>query len=223
MPYRKVPLVTKEVYHSLNRAVGSQRIFYHQADYLRFTEVTNYYRFVKPQLSYSHYLDLPKELREQYLQAHLKKPQIVEIIAFCVMPNHFHFLLKQKIDNGISDFLRNLQNSYASYFNKKSTRSGGVFQSMFKAVRVEDNRQLIHVSRYIHLNPTSAHLVRIDDLEAYEWSSLGNYIGGRKYDFVSPGLVLELFKSKKEYLKFVLDQADYQRRLQDIKHLLLEK
>lgn len=223
MPYRKVPLVTNEVYHSLNRAVASQCIFNRQADYLRFIGITNYYRFAKPQLSYSHYLELPTELREQYLKVHMQKPVNVEILAFCIMPNHFHFLLKQKIENGISDFMRNLQNSYATYFNKKNNRSGGVFQSMFKAVRVETNSQLVHVSRYIHLNPTSAHLLRIADLAEYEWSSLKNYIQGRKFDFVSTGLVLSLFKSKMDYFKFVLDQADYQRRLQDIKHLMLEK
>jgi putative transposase len=94
---------------------------------------------------------------------------------------------------------------------------------MFRAVRVSDDAQLLHVSRYIHLNPVTAYLTEIDELEKYYWSSFPEYLGKRQPLFCNPKPILDFYKRRGEYHKFVYNQADYQRRLQDIKHLLLEK
>lgn len=225
MPYRKIVLANNEIYHVVNRSVAQIPIFEGIRDYQRALEVIDFYRRVKPSLSFSHYKRLPKEEKERFYENLKKKKHLVEILTFCLMPNHFHFLLRQNKDGGISTFMRTLQNSYARYFNTKYKRAGALFQSMFKAVRIETDEQLIHVSRYIHLNPVSAYLIEINDLEDYPWSSFPIYLGKSKELFINPNSILSHFKSKSVYKEFVFDQADYQRKLQRIKNfnLVLEE
>jgi len=138
------------------------------------------------------------------------------------MPNHVHFLMKELEKNGISRFMSNFQNSYAKYLNLKTNRTGSLFQSMFKAVRIESDEQLIHVCRYIHLNPLTSYVIRdVDGLERYPWSSYPEYFKGIS-DLIDTNLISDFFPSKKEFRKFTLDQVDYQRQLDKIKHLSLE-
>ena len=149
---------------------------------------------------------------------------LVEIIALCLMPNHFHLLLRQRTNEGISKFTSNFTNSYTRYFNIKNERTGPLFQGKFKAVRIETDEQLWHVSRYIHLNPYASHVIKtLKDLEDYPYSSFPEYIGKSKTEFYDKEIILNQFKDKKSYKKFVLDQADYQRKLEVIRRLLLEE
>lgn len=149
---------------------------------------------------------------------------MLDILAYCIMPNHFHLLLQPFTKDAISDFLRNTQNSYSKYFNTKYKRTGSLFQFMFKAVRIETDEQLLHVSRYIHLNPITSYLLEVNMLGQYPWSSFKDYVSTRSEDisFVNPKLVLNYFKSQNDYKQFVFDQVDYQRQLERIKHLILE-
>lgn len=222
MALRRVPIVAGEVYHVFNRSVGSQQIFFTDRDYQRCIEVIKFYRFENPSLRFSFYNRLPKDQREQFMsELEETGKHLVEIICFCLMPNHVHFLLKNLKDNGISKFMANLQNSYAKYLNTKTNRTGTLFQQNFKAVRVESDEQLIHVCRYIHLNPVTAYLIKIEDLENYRWSSYPDYIQNSS-SFIQKDLVLDQFKSVESFKKFVHDQVDYQRKLGRIKHLTLE-
>jgi putative transposase len=139
------------------------------------------------------------------------------------MPNHFHFLVRQNIDSGISKFMSNFENSYTKYFNIKNSRIGPLLQGPFKAVKIDSEEQLLHVSRYIHLNPFSSALVKnIDDLINYEWSSFSEYFGLNKYKLCQRGNIFSTFKNIETYRLFVFDQADYQKCLEEIKHLILE-
>lgn len=147
----------------------------------------------------------------------------VEINAYCLMPNHYHLLVKQTKDNGIFNFVRRLSSSCSHYFNKKNERKGGLFEGRFKAVRVETNGQLLHLSRYIHLNPYSSFLVNdLRSLLDYSFSSLPEYLGRTETSICQKGTILNQFPNPEDYKKFVLDQADYQRSLEEIKHQLLE-
>ncbi len=148
--------------------------------------------------------------------------KLVDIICFCLMPNHFHFMLKQKLDNGISTFISNFTNSYTRYFNTKHERIGPLFEGIFKAVRIESEEQLIHTSRYIHLNPVSSFLIEPKDLENYQWSSYLEFLGFSDENLTIKNLVLNFFPLVSDYKKFVLDHADYARQLELIKHLTLE-
>jgi putative transposase len=144
----------------------------------------------------------------------------VEIICFCLMPNHYHFLLRQVEDNGISNFLGNFQNGFTRYFNIRNDRVGHIFQGSFKAVLVENESQLLHLARYIHLNPYSSMLVReIDQLFDYPWSSLPEYLGFRE-GFCHKEEILSFFSHVAQHKEFLLGKADYQRQLETIKHLV---
>ena len=137
------------------------------------------------------------------------------------MPNHFHFLIKQLKDGGITEFVSKLSNSYTKYYNTKYNRVGPLLQGEFKAVLIESDDQLIHVSRYIHLNPIASFLVK--DLKNYRWSSYPEFTGEIKDGFCAKEEILSFFKSPKDYEKFVLDQVDYAQKLELIKHQLLEE
>jgi putative transposase len=138
------------------------------------------------------------------------------------MPNHFHFLLKQTKDSGIKEFIRLMGNSYAKYFNAKYRRKGSLFESRFKAVRIETDEQLFHVSRYIHLNPYSGFVVKtLNQLIIYPFSSLPEYLS-KTNNVCHQEHLWGQFSSPAKYKQFILDQADYQRTLQGIKHQLME-
>lgn len=224
MPYRKVVLAPQQIYHIFNRGVASLPIFLDFKAHQRFLRLVDYYRFSNTPFSFSQLMSMSREERESVLVGLKEKNAIhVEILAYCLMPNHFHFLLKQITDKGISVFMTNLQNSYVKYFNIKNERAGPLFQSMFKGVRIENDEQLLHVSRYIHLNPSTAYIVEPEDLEDYKWSSLNDYFSNsNNFSFVKSEPVLSFFRKKEDYEKFILDQADYQRKLDKIKHLTLE-
>lgn len=225
MPGRKVLLVTDQVYHILNRGVTSQPIFLNKRNYHRALGATFYYQNKNLPLSYAAFLELSNQRREETLQKlREQKNFLVEIVAFCLMPNHFHFLLKQVQEEGISVFMSNFSNSYTRYFNTSCKRTGHLFQGKFKAVRIETEKQLLHVSRYIHLNPYTSYVVRtLKELEVYPYSSFPEYLKPQRIDFCYKEVILSGFKKTTDYKKFVFDQADYQRRLEGIRHLMLEE
>lgn len=137
------------------------------------------------------------------------------------MPNHFHLLTKQLTDGGITRFVRIVADSYGKYFNILHDRAGPLFQGKFKSVRIEDNSQLLHVSRYIHLNPLTAHLVEspID----YPWLSYGEYTKSEsESEICTKNIILDQFGSKEAYKSFVDDYASYQKEFSKIEHLILE-
>lgn len=225
MPGRITPLVTGQIYHVINRGSASQPVFLDKKDYGRGLETIFYYQNKEAPLRYSFFLRLPSSQKGELLER-LKKERkfLVEIIAYCLMPNHFHLLLKQIQDKGISVFMGNVANSYTRYFNTRHNRTGHLFQGKFKAVRVETEEQLLHLSRYIHLNPYTSYLTKnLKDLLSYPYSSLNEYLEPKKEGSCYKAIILENFGEISSYKKFVFDQADYQRRLQEIKHLVIEK
>lgn len=224
MPYRKTPIVKDEIYHVFNRSIARQPIFLTNSAYQRMLDVVSFYQYQKPILRYSHYNRLPQSQKNDFLD-NLKQNgrKQIEILAFCLMPNHVHFLIKEVIEQGISNFMRNSQNSYAKYLNTKTKRSGALFESMFKAVRIETDEQLIHVARYIHLNPITAFILKnIAELMNYPWCSFSIYLGKDNLELVNKKVILGYFSTVKDLISFTKDQIDYQRQLDKIKHLLLE-
>lgn len=142
----------------------------------------------------------------QDLETKRINPQ-VEIVSFCLMPNHYHLTLKQLTDNGISEFLHRIGTSYAQYFNIRNKRSGRLFEGSFKAVQVESDEQLLHLVRYQHINPKKI-VETTKELISYPWSSLSTYLGKNKLKFVNPKLVMDFYTTPKKYLEFVLAEVD---------------
>lgn len=205
---REVTLTTDCVYHVYNRGVEKRKIFLGSDYYSRFISL------LKHSLSYKYPYSLvlrslkgakSKERKQeifQRLEAKRVEP-FVEIVSFCLMPNHYHLTLKQLSSKGISNFMHRIGTAYTKYFNILQDRSGRLFESTFKAVLVESEEQLIHLSRYQHINPHSLDLTP-KELVNYSWSSLPAYLGKKEPSFVNPEMVLSAFKDSESYLNFVL-------------------
>src|SRR3989344_2305278 len=199
--YRKTILATNEIYHIYNRGVEKRPIFLIRKDYQRFMSLINYYRFANCPIKFSHFKALSVEKREEILtKLDGESKKLVDIIAFCLMPNHIHFLLRQLLENGTSKFMAKTTSGFSHYFNLRHERVGHLFQGNFGAVRVESDEQFTHVSRYIHLNPVSSYLINIEDINDYEYSSFPEYIG-IKSGFCSTKDVLSYFKNADDYKK----------------------
>ncbi|MBU2592185.1 transposase [Patescibacteria group bacterium] len=223
MPIRKTPLVTDEIYHVYNRSIVQQPIFDNKKECNRILNLIDFYRFKDNPLRFSHFDRLEQEEKKEYLNLLHKSPEQIKILSFSIMPNHYHFLLKQSWDLGITNFIRFIQDSYAKYFNLKTKRNGSLFVGPFKAVRVESEGQFLHLSRYIHLNQLTSYVLKEpEELKSCKLNSYLDYISNKPRPFVETSVVMSFFKNKKDFEGFVLNQLDYQRNLEKIKHLLIE-
>lgn len=213
MPSRIFPFSNGYYYHVYNRGSEKRPIFESRRDYQRFLKTLIYYQIEGPKPKFSHF-----SLLSPFKLDPSKK--IVEIVAYCLMPNHFHILLKQTKEHGITEFMSKFSNSYTKYYNVKYNRVGPLLQGEFKSVIIEGNEQLIHVSRYIHLNPLISGLIK--DLIQYDWSSYPEYLDNSSTKISSPQDVLVFFKNPLEYQQFLLDQASYAQEINFIKHQIID-
>lgn len=219
MDYRKDPLVTGHYYHIFSRSIAKFIVFNDQDDYGRFIELVNLYRFIDFNYKYSSFTDLKIGMQEEVINGLDKDKKLVDIVSCCIMPTHIHLLLKQTADAGISKYIAKVLNSYTRYFNLKHHRKGPLWEGHFSNVLVVSDEQLLHLSRYIHLNPTSAGLVKNPEDWAYS-----SYL-----EYIKPDLEGGLcnFKglfdlSPAQYRKFVNDRKSYQHDLAIIKNILID-
>lgn len=195
-----------QFFHVFNRGVEKRDIFLSDRDYERFFTTAALSRLAKaPQTSLFFRQQklglIPKnvDLEKQF------GPPIVEIIAYCGMPNHYHFLLKELENKTVAKFMQRLGNGYTRYFNTRNNREGRLFTTQYKTVPIKNDEQLIHVSRYIHLNPymSSRVGVSLEKLRVYPWSSLRTYLDTGLSYICQPREVLRFFSSQNDYWKFV--------------------
>lgn len=225
MPRRIVKPVNNYIYHVYNRGVARQSTFTNPEEYKRAIELIGYYRFAKPPLRYSIFSKHTPQLQKQIIDnLNTANELLVSILTFVLMPNHFHFTLKQIKDNGIEQFISLFTNSYTKYVNTKNNRTGPLFQGRYKLVLVDSTEQFIHLARYHHLNPYTACIVStLDQLTDYPYSSLPTYLRKKSYEFVDTEILAGHFKSIAAHKKFVFAQADYQKKLGRIRKLILEQ
>lgn len=143
------------------------------------------------------------------------------LVSYCLMPNHFHFLIRQNGDIPISALLLKVLTSYSMYFNRKYDHVGHVFQDRFKAVHIENDTQLKHVSAYIHLNPKVARLVR--DARKWQHGSYPEYLDENSGGVCDKTIVLEHFRNAREYERFVEEAFDDIRaRKEAVRELMMD-
>lgn len=201
------------VYHISNRAIENRTIFTFE-DFKTFLRYL--YIYVKPLTAVKDtYPDTPERLKSKNLSSE------VDVLAYCLMPSHFHLILRQHTKDGVTQLMKQLTNAYTEYFNKKYKRTGPLFAGRFKAVPLDVDKTLIPVSRYIHLNPQLAGLISNSD--QYPWSSLLHYIDGNIESVCKKRVILSFFTSAKHYTKYVQDVSGYEKELSKIKRLLLEE
>jgi putative transposase len=213
MPGRSLTFTNNEYYHVFNRGSDKRIIFTQSRDFHRFMQTFKYYQYVSNKVRFSLFT-------KSKLKTGLGEKLYVEVICYSLMPNHFHFILRQVEEGGISKFLSQLSNSYTKYFNTKTSRTGPLLQGVFKAVRIETDEQLLHVSRYIHLNPVVSNLVQIP--EEYPYSSYNEFLQNTN-EWCMPKAIMDFFGTENAYKKFVEDQIDYGKTLEAIKHQLLDE
>jgi len=207
------------VYHVFTKSIAGYQIFSYPEDYMRFIASLKYYQMPRERSFSSHLKINKKRIFEDSLFNVIKEKLIVEIIGYCLMPTHIHLILQQLKEKGISIFMNNVLNSYTRYFNLKMKRKGPLWEGRFKSVKVQTDEQLLHLTRYIHLNPVTAYLV--DKPELWEFSSYKEYCGLSERQICNYKEFLDI--TPESYKIFVEDNIGYQRELAKIKKLLLEE
>ena len=210
---RKDLLAQGEIYHVFSKSIAKFTIFNDDIEFSRMIETICYYQRKNPAVRFSDFMELHKKIEECSY-----KDKLVEIIAYCLMPTHLHLILKQLKEKGISVFMNNLLNSYTRYFNLRHNRKGPLWESRFKNVLVETDEQLLHLTRYIHLNPATAYLV--NKPEEWPYSSYMEYLSSDKPKICAYSEVLDIKPAS--YKIFVEDRVSYQRDLAKIKSLILD-
>jgi putative transposase len=219
----KRELISGQIYHICNRGVDKRKIFLDDIDYLRFIHDLFEFNDEAPILNLGHFfkqnplIDSANQYVNQYVKTKHSKGSrklLVEILAFCLMPNHYHLLLKQKKGGGITKFMSKLGIGYVNYFNQKYERGGVLFQGRFKSVLINQEAHFIHLPYYIHLNPLDLiepkwkekeikdYKRSIKFLESYRWSSYLDYIGKKNFPSVTSREFLnQFFSGPEEYRK----------------------
>ncbi len=202
---RKVRFAEGEYYHVYNRGVEKREIFLTQSGYERFLFLLFACNESRPLANAGFYLRYYGGLAsiERYER---KGEALVDIVCFCLMPNHYHLLLRERVTGGISAFMQKLGTAYTMFFNTKYERSGSLFQGTFKAVHVDHQEYLSHLTQYIHLNPVELREPRWKEngilnwedtytfVKNYPWSSYGNFLGHARFaQILTTTLLPELY------------------------------
>lgn len=216
MPRRDIPIVGGEIYHVMNRAIGDSDLFLTSSFYKRFLYSLEYYNHLNPPVRYSKLFDLSASDRSNIWEQVTSLPRIVDVLAYCLMPNHFHLVVRPHQNESISIWLGKANNSFSKSYNLLNKRKGPLCQHRFKAVPVFSQEQLIHTIRYVHINPAVAGLIPKQELDKHLWSSYPEYVGaGKSILVLDKEHFSECFKSKGDLESFTLDQIDYARSLKD--------
>ncbi|EKD94211.1 MAG: hypothetical protein ACD_26C00167G0003 [uncultured bacterium] len=220
MQYRKEPLENGQIYHIFNKSIAGFKIFNCEADYFRIIETIKYYQRYPVPVRYSELKRLSLPIQQQILINLFNQKKIVEVVAYCLMPTHLHLILKQLAENGIRILMSNVENSYARYFNTKYKRKGPLWVGRFKSVFVQNESQLYHLSRYVHLNPISANLT--NKPEEWFYSSYNEYLNNIDNNLRICDYKDIISIKPKTYREFVESRASYQRQISKIKKLMFD-
>jgi putative transposase len=216
---RSIDFVNDGYYHVFNRGVDKRDVFLCEVDFQRFYE--SLYLFNDKNYRHENGKEFERwgKLSCYEINEELRDPYVT-IVSFCLLPNHFHLLLKQNIDGGIPKFMQKIGQGYTNYFNKKHERSGALFEGPYKAVEIKEDNHFKHIPRYIHLNVldhTDAKWRKgeLEDWERakkilsdYEWSSHGVCVGkGQILPVVNESEIDNYFGTPENYLEFLKEWA----------------
>ena len=212
---KKTPFVDGEFYHIYNRGVDKRQIFLNRADFDRFLQSIIIFNTKEPVgsiLEYSFHRKIGRPM---------SKSRLVDIICYCLNPNHFHLLLKQRENGGLGEFIRRVGSGYTKYFNHKNKRSGVLFQGGSKSVHIDSNEYLLHASAYINLN-NKAHRLQSHLFQ----SSWEEYLNPSMQSLCAKGIILKQFKNSHEYKDFaeasLYDILERKERAIELQKILLE-
>lgn len=220
MPSRYDVFTNGAFYHIFNKTIENIQIFSTDAIAREFEKTFLYYRSTKIKLRFSLFKKLDYEMQKNaWIKFLFKKDFKVDILSYCLMPNHYHFLLRQVQDKGIQKFMANILNSITRYYNILNDRKGPIFLTQFKSKRIYTEEQLVYVSRYIHTNPYAGSLTNKNGIFTYPYSSIQSYINGINPYKISTQEVLNYFLNKRDkYRGFILKNAEDQKEKNFVKY-----
>lgn len=206
---RNVTLEIGGFYHIYNRGTEKRKVFLDKKDYHRFLALLYLANTSKS-------IHITKDFKNFDLKLILATPQedpLTSIVAYCLMPNHFHLLLKEKTENGISKFIQKLSTAYTMYFNKRYERTGALFQGKFKAQSAQDDQYLKYLISYIHLNPIKIMEPRWKELGIQNFSRAEHFLFEYEYssyrDFANKTRILGLIINKEELPDYFETKQDF--------------
>lgn len=188
---RKIKFTNGEFYHIYNRGVDKRIVFADEYDFSRFLQSMDEFNSVKP-IGSIFENSFPKN------QLSNRVAKLVDIVCYCLNPNHYHLILRQRIDNGISNFMRKLGTGFTQHFNFKHKRNGVLFQGEFKAKHIDSNDYLLHLSAYINLNNRVHKIIGSHKFK----SSWIEYVFDEKGICSYKNIILKQFDNKQEYASF---------------------
>lgn len=209
MAYRRIKLAPHEQYHLYNRGNNKQDIFHSTSDYIRFLFYLLYFQSPVAFPAISFQVSAFKRTGEFTVSEEARNDVIarrsVALNAFCLMPNHFHIMVEETTDGGISKYMQRVLNGYSKYGNKKYPEKhiGHIFQGPFKHVRQRTNEQFLYLSTYIHRNPKELKPWTMREKE-YPWSSFQDFIGDNRWGgLLRRDSILTQFNGGRDYERFV--------------------
>lgn len=202
-------------FHVFNKSIANYSILKDLNNSQRFVDILDYYNNLEVKPSFSTYLKANLEFKNQILIP--RSTAKIKFITYCIMPDHYHLLIKILCDYTLSKYINDVENSFTRFFNIKFERKGPLWQSSFKAVKIKTNEQLLHVSRYVHINPTTSNLVTKP--EDWVFSSYRNFISTKE---TLKNIYEISIRRSDAYKKFVDNRINYQKSLKIIKKLLIE-
>jgi len=219
---RKTEFANGEYYHIYNRGVDKREVFLCEEDYSRFLETI---QFVNTQKTYSGLSDYKRKGADRPRMSAAAADlggldqELVDVICYCLNSNHYHLILKQKVQNGISLFMGKLGNSYTKYFNTKYDRSGSLFQGKFKSTHIDSNELLLYLSVYVNAN----HQIHGYPEKDWLYSSLLDYTGKRDRKLCDKEIILGQFNNNfGEYEKYLNDNTMYFKEKKEMEKYILE-
>ena len=217
MLMRKHSFENGGLYHIFNRSVEKRSIFPDRIDFDRF--LLGMREFNTIELTGSLWVKVRG--KADFSNRIAKKGRLVNVICYCLNPNHYHFILEQVREGGISEYMRRISTGFTQHFNHKYKRTGVLFQGKFKSVPITSNEQLLHVSAYVNLN-YRAHGIG----NGKSVSSWDEYMGDQRAGFCEKSIVLGQFKNVQEYRKFaessLKDIKNHKQQMKELQSLLLE-
>lgn len=229
-------IVAGNIYHVLNRGVDKRKIFLDDKDHFRFIHDLFEFNDIKPannNLNY-YFRNNSTDVARPYIKLMEPRELLVEILAFCLMPNHYHLLIRPLFNDGLFRFMKKLNTGYAKYFNEKYKRVGALFEGRYKSIIIKDESHFIHLPYYIHFNPLDLatpewregelkdYKKAINFLDNYRWSSHFDYSGKKNFPSVTQReFLMKFFGGSQEYedsIKKWLKNLD----TENIKEIVLE-
>ena len=206
--------MNETIFHIYNRGVEKRNIFLSESDYTRFLDSLSLFNSTE----YNSNITSFATLTEVRLRSR-PDTQLVEIMAFCLMPNHYHIMLRPRIEPGLTIFMRKLGTGYTNYFNLKYKRVGSLFQGKFKSKAITSDTHFNWLPHYIHTNPFDRSLTSVTE---YPWSSYGEYAGMRKYsDIVDTSFLSSWFETCENFKKESADWLASQKEMSDFHELVI--